>query len=232
MRHRFFSFIVPAYNEEKVIEDTLGHLVAIEYPQNRYEIIVVENGSTDRTFEVAQTYASEHCHVYQSAKGVSHARNVGLAKRSPEAEWTIAMDADTFVRKNFLNELNTYLDAHPEVSFGTTEITFDDYSRTGRFWSWYTNVTDRALKMLHRLHIVRVDLLSRVTYDERLVSGEDLHYSRDLAKIGKYFFMPTTQVISSARRYVQKGYIKMFFLNMRSGLPRFILKHTDWEVVR
>jgi len=86
--------------------------------------------------------------------------------------------------------------------------------------------------MLHRIHIVRRDLVEKVQYDEELVSGEDLKYARELAKYGNYFFMPTDQVITSARRFKQKGYLKMFFINMQSGLPKKILKKRDWEVIR
>lgn len=232
MHQRFFSVIVPAHNEERIIGESLDCLIGIDYPRDRYEIIVVENGSTDNTFSIAKKYESENCHVYQSAKGVSRARNFGTNKCSDKVEWAILMDADTFLKKNILNELNAYLEAHPQVGYGTTEIIIDDYTRTGRFWSWFTNYTDRLLKIMHRAHIVRKEFLSKVSYDEELVSGEDVKYSRDLSRYGKYFFMNTDQVISSARRYRQKGYTKMLFINMRSGLPKLVLKHADWEVIR
>ena len=85
---------------------------------------------------------------------------------------------------------------------------------------------------MHRAHIVRKDLLYKVKYDEELVSGEDLKYSRDLAKYGKYFFINTDQVVTSARRFIQKGYLKMFFINMQAGLPKRVLKHAGWEAIR
>jgi len=232
MSKRYFSIIVPAYNEERLIGHTLDYLTALEYPKERYEIIVVENGSTDATFSVAQKYVSENCFVYQSEKGVSRARNFGIGKCSDKMEWAIMLDADTFLKKNILNELNSYLEEHPRTDYGTTEIIIDDYTRAGRFWSWYTNVTDRLLKIMHRAHIVRRELLYTVKYNEDLVSGEDVQYSRDLSKYGRYFFMNTDQVVSSARRYIQKGYLYMFFINMRSGLPRRILKYSNWEVIR
>ena len=232
MRQRFFSIIVPAYNEERIIAEALDCLIRQDYPKNRYEIIVVENGSTDATFTIAKRFESENCNVYQSPKGVSRARNFGIGKCSPKMEWGIAMDADTFLKKNFLNELNAYLEAHPNVGYGTPEITLDDYTRGGRFWSWFTNYFDRLLKVLHRAHIVRRDLFLKVRYDEELVSGEDVRYGRELSKYGAFFFMPTDQVISSARRFIQKGYLYMFFINMRSGLPRWLLKRSGWETIR
>ena len=181
----------------------------LNYPNDRYEIIIVENGSTDATFSMVKKYESENVRVYQSAKGVSRARNFGISKCSDKMEWCIMLDADTFLKKNILNELNAYLDAHSRVDYGTTAVLLDDYTRTGRFWSWYINRTDRFIKMMHRVHIVRRELIYKVKYDEKLVSGEDLKYSRDLSKHGTYFFINTDQVITSARRFLQKGYIKI-----------------------
>ena len=232
MRQRFFSIIVPAYNEERIIAKTLGCLTALDYPRERYELIIVENGSDDQTYEVAKRYESDNCRVYQSPKGVSRARNFGISMCAKEVEWALWLDADTFLRPNILNEINTYLDAHPEVGFGTTDVLLDDETRAGRFWSWYINVTDRFLKIMHRIHIVRGDLLDKAEYDVELVSGEDLKYSRDLARHARYFFMHTDQVITSARRFKKKGYLAMFFINMKSGLPRWLLKHTGWETIR
>jgi glycosyltransferase involved in cell wall biosynthesis len=232
MYQRFFSIIVPAYNEEHLLGMTLDCLTSLDYPKDRYEIIVVENGSTDTTFSLAKKYESENCHIYQSAKGVSRARNYGISKCSDKMGWGILLDADTFLKKNILNEINAYLEAHPRVDYGTTDVFLDDDTRTGRFWSWYINVTDKFIKIMHRAHIVRRELLYTVTYDEELVSGEDLRYSRDLSNYGTYFFMHTDQVITSARRFLKKGYLTMFFINMKAALPRWILKHSDWETIR
>ena len=99
-------------------------------------------------------------------------------------------------------------------------------------FSWYINCTDKFIKIMHRAHIVRRELLYTVKYDEELASGEDMKYSRDLSKYGRYFFIHTDQVITSARRFLQKGYAKMFFINMKSALPKWILKHSDWETIR
>ena len=232
MHQTFFSLVVPCYNEERIIAQTIECLITLDYPKDRYEIIIVENGSTDRTFEIAKQYESGNCRVYQSPKGVSRARNFGISMCAPETECAIWLDADTFLKPQLLNQVNAYLHAHPNADFGTTTVYLDDESRAGYFWSWYLNVTDRFLRIMHRIHIVRSHLLDKAEYDVELVSGEDMKYSRDIARHGAYFFMSTDQVITSARRFKKKGYLAMFFINMRSGLPRWLLKHTDWETIR
>ena len=53
MKEPLISIIVPVYNQPQGINDTLESLLKLDYPQDRIEIIVVDNGSTDNTFEKA-----------------------------------------------------------------------------------------------------------------------------------------------------------------------------------
>lgn len=238
MRHHFFSIIIPAHNEELIIERTILCLKDLDYPKDRYEVIVVENGSTDATYEYARRHESDGIKVHQAPqKGVSQARNFGKSKCSPFHDWCIFMDADVFVEKQFLLELNEYLNAHPEVGYGTTTIRLDSETLIARLWSLFNNFSFRLFKVLYTIHIVRKDLSAKVSYNEGLVSGEDVVYGKALAKHGKFFFMPTKTVSTSARRFEKKGYLKMFFINASRGtacliLPNRILKKFDWEVIR
>ena len=238
MSQRFFSIIIPAHNEELIIEQTLRHLAEIDYPKDRYEVIIVENGSTDATYEYARRHESETIKVHQAPrKGVSHARNFGKTKCYPFHDWCIFMDADVSVKKEFLTELNTYLEAHPHVGYGTTTVQLDSDTLAAKVWSRLNAFTFRLFKFLFTIHIVRKDLSAKVTYNEELTSGEDTLYGRELARHGTYFFMPTKSVTTSARRFEKKGYLKMFFINASRGaacvvLPHKILKKLDWEVVR
>ncbi len=68
------SFVVPAYNEEDFIEDTLGSIDAVIIEKNlSYEILVVNDGSVDKTLAKARKYAGKNGHV----KVVSYSKNVG-----------------------------------------------------------------------------------------------------------------------------------------------------------
>jgi len=58
-RYRKLSVIVPVYNEEKTVEATLASLLALDYPKDMLAIIVVNDGSTDGTREVLQSFADE-----------------------------------------------------------------------------------------------------------------------------------------------------------------------------
>jgi glycosyltransferase involved in cell wall biosynthesis len=68
------SFVIPAYNEEVFIEDTLGTLDSVfREKMNQYEIVVVDDGSQDKTYKKALEYANRNGHV----KVIRYARNTG-----------------------------------------------------------------------------------------------------------------------------------------------------------
>jgi dolichol-phosphate mannosyltransferase len=68
------SFVIPAYNEEGSIEDALGTIDdAVKSKKLQYEIVVVDDGSKDKTLSKALTYASKNGHV----KVVSYTKNAG-----------------------------------------------------------------------------------------------------------------------------------------------------------
>lgn len=234
MDYNFFSIVIPAHNEEKLIVNTLAYLKSLHYPNDKYEVIVVENGSNDTTYEKAKKFESVNFKIYSSKdKGVSKARNFGINKCSPVLDWCIIMDADTFLLRDFLQELNAFINKKTNVQYGTTTITPFPQTFSSRFWFWYRNWTDKFLKIVHVIHIVNKDLLQKVKYDESLTLTEDLHYGRDLSRFGKYFFMNTKNVLTSTRRFEQKGYINMFFINIYYGLLSKKTNHkNNWEVIR
>lgn len=90
----FVSVIVPAYNEELVIKNTINSLLASKYDE--YEIIVVDDGSVDKTNEIIRENFDDNQRVRlvpASAGGKAAALNVGL--RYAKGEIVIALDADT-----------------------------------------------------------------------------------------------------------------------------------------
>ena len=235
---RFFSIIVPAHNEEKIIKETLTYLKNLSYPSSMYEVIVVENGSTDKTYEIAKSFECKNFKVFHLEKsGVSVARNFGIKKVSVKSQWAIFLDADTFLKSNFLNKLNRYLDKHPQVTYGTTYITPFPSSIKHKIWHLWVNYGDLLAKYLHRIHIVKKEHLFKVKYDESISSTEDLRFSRDLAKDqGKYFFLFTKDVLNSTRRWDSEGYIKSYLLSSYHVFLGIVnkkkLKKQKWKVIR
>lgn len=101
-----FSIVVPVRNGEAVIGRCVESLLAQRYPANRFEIIVVDNGSNDRTAERA---AAQPVHLVACAvPGPSAARNAGV--RSSEADLVAFTDADCVADPDWLAELAAAFD--------------------------------------------------------------------------------------------------------------------------
>lgn len=97
----FVSVIVPVLNGEGTIADCLTSLLKMDYPQERWEILVVDNGSTDRTAEIVQAYPVVL--LREERRGAAAARNRGI--EASRGEILAFTDADCVVSTGWLREL-------------------------------------------------------------------------------------------------------------------------------
>ena len=96
------SIIVPAYNEERCLGRTIETLIEVDYPDK--EIIVVDDGSTDRTYEIAQSYRHQGVTVlHRPNGGKSAALNYGLL--FARGEIIITVDADSLIARTAIKEV-------------------------------------------------------------------------------------------------------------------------------
>lgn len=84
------SVIIPAFNRERFLADSIESILAQTYPAS--EIIVVDDGSTDRTAEVAQSFGDAVKYVFQENGGAAVARNTGVGIAT--GEWFAFLDSD------------------------------------------------------------------------------------------------------------------------------------------
>jgi UDP-N-acetylglucosamine transferase subunit ALG13 len=241
MLHRhFFSIIVPAHNEERELPETLGSLLAQSYPADRFEIIVVENGSTDATFERARDIAGQpsaagRLRLLQSPRGVSRAKNVGLAAAADESDWVVLCDADTRLGTAFLHHLNTWLLRHGHSgSVGTTAVApHHDVSLYARLWFAFYDVIHRVTKTSYAIQIARTSVARGVGFDEQLHLSEDLRFIRECCRYGRFLFVPTDQVMTSTRRFEACGYLRQSLRWLvQALLPARFKRHRPYHVVR
>ncbi len=112
-RYAKVSIIVPAYNEEKTIVKTLKSLIKLDYPKDKFEIIVVNDGSTDKTKEKVESFIKKHrgydIKLFNKKNGgKGSALNYGI-KRA-KGEFIATLDADSFVSKDALKKMMCYFD--------------------------------------------------------------------------------------------------------------------------
>lgn len=114
-----FSIIISAYNAECFIKRAIESVICNQQ-YNDYEIIIINDGSTDRTKEETNVFIDDRVIlVNKDNTGVSDSRNLGIVKA--KGEYLIFLDADDLIPDNFLNRLNTQLESinyAPDIIFG------------------------------------------------------------------------------------------------------------------
>lgn len=102
----FVSVTIAAYNEAKVVSRTLDALRASDYPASRFEVIAVNDGSTDDTLAVLNDYDWSRLRVVnQPNGGKSSALNNAARRADPRSTVIITMDADTLFRRSTISRL-------------------------------------------------------------------------------------------------------------------------------
>jgi glycosyltransferase involved in cell wall biosynthesis len=209
----FFSIVIPAHNEELYIENTLRHVLALEYPKESYEVIVVENASTDNTYERARNFLADNVHVHKIPDaGVSRARNFGASVANKDADWIFFLDADTYPEPPFLRSLANFLHAHANHGYvvGAAELRPVRSSFFMNTLYWFSNTGMRLTKVANGSALfVKRSLMEVISFDEEVAVGEDELFTKKVETIGLFFFFGTNLVHTSTRRFENGGWQKI-----------------------
>ncbi len=135
-----FSVIMPAYNAEPYLRRAVESLLATS--ERELEVLIVDDGSRDRTLEVARELAAEFPRVVRvlthpggGNRGVSETRNVGL--RASSGEWVAFLDADDFVYPHRFESARQILTSRPDVDgvHQLCEVVYADEAAKAGWWS-------------------------------------------------------------------------------------------------
>jgi len=104
------TIIVPCYNEEKTIKNTIDSLLDLDYPKDKLKIIIIDDGSKDNTWQVIQEFTKyENIKVFHKKNGGKYtALNLGLEK--VETPFLGCLDSDSLVDKEALKRIMTYFE--------------------------------------------------------------------------------------------------------------------------
>lgn len=110
----FFSVVIPLYQKEEYIARTIESVIFQTYPD--FEILVVDDGSTDRGPEVVSNYSDKRIRlIRQTNQGVSAARNRGIAEA--KSDYIALIDADDRWNANFLREMKRLIQTYPDCGW-------------------------------------------------------------------------------------------------------------------
>lgn len=183
----FFSIVIPTYNRENLIAATLDSILTQGFED--LEVIVVDDGSTDRTVDVVAQYGDRVCILRQQNRGPGAARNLGIAQASGRYvclfdsddlhfPWTLA----TYARLLQQYGEPAFLTGQPHVFHDPAELatvrpgcdrveTFEDYYAASDAWRWFSASS----------FVVRRDVLQSLSgFVEEPINSEDCDLAMQL----------------------------------------------------
>jgi glycosyltransferase involved in cell wall biosynthesis len=114
------SVVIPTFNREKYVTRAIESVLGQKY--HDYELIVVDDGSTDNTKEKLRTYGETIKYIYQDNSGVSASRNRGI--QSATGEWLAFLDSDDEWSAGYLDRQMRGVHENPGVCMQTTDCLF------------------------------------------------------------------------------------------------------------
>ena len=198
------SFIVPAHNEEALLSATLASIhTAARAAQLEYELIVVDDASTDRTAEIARAQDAQVCAV--SLRQISAVRNAGA--RASRGERLIFIDADTIVTPHVIEAAcRAMMDG--AVGGGATvewEGSLPLWARmlaTGTLWTM--RIATLAAGCF--VFCTRAAFDAVGGFDETVYATEELWFSQVLKRQGRFVILRETVITSSRKLRTYSGF--------------------------
>lgn len=234
----FVSVVVPVLDEERSIERLARSLLDQDYPRDRYEIIMADGGSTDRTLEIlSRTDVEGRIRVLPNpGRTAPAALNVAIAASSGEI--VTRVDAHSWVAPNYLSRVVSIMEETGEKVVGgpvlmSSDTPFGDalvealYSRFAVGSVPYRTLRERAFVASLQTGSFRREVLDAVgSFDETLAVVEDLDMNTRIRKAGyrllldpsiRFWYVPRPNLRALWRQIRTVGLVK----------ARILRKHPD-----
>ena len=187
------SVIIPTFNEEQWIGDTLAALASVK---GEIEIILADGGSHDRTTEIARDLGAK---VVTSERG----RGIQMHKgaRAARGETLLFLHADTIAPPSLFEQIDEALTRGATIIGGSCAIRFDGESRPARFMTWlYPNLAKLGLCYGDSGIFVRANVYDEIGGFKQYPLFEDLDLVQRLKKKGRMIRVPV-EIVTSSRRF-------------------------------
>lgn len=178
----FVSVVIPAHNEERYIEQCLNALINQDYPKDRYEIIVVDNNSKDRTPEIARSIGVK---VLFKEKGpVGAVRNYGVNEANGEI--IAFIDSDCVAHSSWLADGVQLIESNKNHAFGGGYNLREKPYPIEKYW--LLSNSQEGILPNHLLggtiFVKKEDFIRAGLFDTDITSGEDSKLTNTLRETG------------------------------------------------
>lgn len=213
---KFVSVIVPAYNAEATIETTLETISSQTYAP--IEVIVVDDGSNDRTSEILARYDARVRIIRQENRGASAARNRGF--QESKGDFVLFCDADVTLEPTMIGALVRTLELHPEAAYGYSSFRFG--------WHTFDLFDFDPERLKEENYISTMSLIRReafLGFDERLRRYQDWDlWKRMLGKGLRGIWYPKRLFAAPLRGGISRDSAPDIFRLLRRRLLRLFLR--------
>jgi len=180
------SIIIPAKNEGRYLSACLDSLLALDFPDNRYEIIVADNGSTDDTVAIAESFSVTVVRLPERTT-ISAVRNGGAAMASGDI--LAFLDADCTVTPDWLTQAQRYFDRDDVACVGSSPVIPENGTWVEQTWfvarKSHEQVFERDWQESTNMFIPKEIFIKSGGFNEELVTCEDVDLSYRLLQFGK-----------------------------------------------
>lgn len=182
------SIITSVYNCEQYIEKMINSIIAQTYTD--WEMIIIDDASTDSTWNILQSYSDKRIRCFRNEKNVGLTCNLNKALRETKGEYIARIDGDDIATERRLEIQVKYLMEHKDVLLvGADMLTFGDYIE---LWSNPTDYNSIKMQMIFNVALYHPTYMFRRTiidnynllYDERFRYAQDYCFQIKIAKVG------------------------------------------------
>jgi glycosyltransferase involved in cell wall biosynthesis len=235
-RNYKFSFIIPVFNMGYDLIKTLDSLARQDYDKNLFEIIIVDNNSTDDTLTVISEYCNAGNHdldftiLTESKRGPSAARNNGIMHA--KGEFLIFTDADVTFNQDYLKKVESLSRKH-DVFGGPMYSRWDDIKNIAFQYFQFTyilNKEEQNVDFIATCNFVikrNVLIINGIFFDanNEYASGDDSFFNYQISKKGILIrYIPDLIVFHEYDVKDFSGFARKAFLKGK-GFAHFNLQH-------
>lgn len=216
------SVIIPAYNEEEYLPRALDGLSRQSFPRDKFEIIVVDNASTDKTAEIARKHGADLV-VREEKKGTNQARQRGLTEA--RGKFVAFLDADCIPPPEWLDRISKTLSSKKQPcvavagAYAFYETEDDTFYIMQEIYRWVVMPALGSLmgRMLKKGGVVIGGNFATTRKNFKKLGGIDTSYeffgddasiARRFGELGYVHYDPKLYVMSSYRRFSREGLMK------------------------
>ncbi len=222
----FYSIIVPTYNRMEELAELLPSLRLLDFPRDRFEVILSDDGSDDETGRLAEYFRTQTdlplIYIRQENMGPGAARNAAM--EAAQGDFFIFIDSDVTVPRNWLTEIASAVEREQADAFGGPDTFRDSFPPLLKAinYSMTSFITTGGLrgkkgKKLARFYPRSFNMgLSRALWEKiggfgNLRHGQDIEFSHRIIKSGaRVIFVDTAPVYHKRRTNLRRFYKQVF----------------------